>query len=58
MLDLSNVIYLGDGVYIGNDGFQFWLYTSNGDTMTNRIALPPEVLTNLLDYIEENTERG
>jgi hypothetical protein len=40
--------YLGDGVYVGCDGYQFWLHTLQG----NRIALEPDVLARLNEYAE------
>jgi len=42
-------IYLGDGVYVTNDGFQFWLRTlrENG---WHEIALDGSMIENLLDY--------
>lgn len=41
--------YLGDGVYVGHDGYQLWLTT---DSYTNRelIAIEPSVLNNLNNY--------
>lgn len=47
MLDnLTRKSYLGDGVYVGWDGYQVWLYTLEG----MQIALEPMVLATLLDY--------
>lgn len=40
--------YLGDGVYVGFDGFKIWLYTHEG----NRIALEPVVFQQLIKYRE------
>lgn len=43
--ELDNKLYLGDGVYIGTDQRGLtWLYTYNGITVTNEIALEPEVI--------------
>jgi hypothetical protein len=39
-------MYLGDGVYVGFDGYHVWLYTDNGIQVTNKIALEPDVLDN------------
>ena len=36
--------YLGDGVYASFDGFQVWVWTSNGLRESERIALEPGVL--------------
>lgn len=37
--------YLGDGVYASWDGYQIWLATSDGERVTNRIALEASVLS-------------
>jgi hypothetical protein len=37
-------MYLGDAVYASFDGFHIWLRTSNGEQVTNEIALEPGVL--------------
>jgi len=44
--------YLGDGAYVGYDGYHIWLYTTNGLYVTNEIALEPSVLENLQRWIE------
>ena len=43
--------YIGDGVYARHDGYQIWLETL-GSMNVQRIALEPEVLSNLLSYNE------
>ena len=43
--------YLGDGVYVGFDGYQIWLITSDGLGETNRIALDPDTYEALLAYV-------
>lgn len=46
--------YIGDGAYVYmNDAAQIILYTSNGLTETNRIALESQVLTAFEDWIDE-----
>jgi len=44
--DLTDKVYLGDGVYVGvgQGGYYVWLYTDNGISITNEIALEPTVL--------------
>lgn len=44
--------YLGDGLYVSFDGFAFVLRAprQNGD---HWVALEPEVILNLLDYVKE-----
>lgn len=49
---MENKQYLGDGVYVGHDGYQIWLETSNGISTTNRIALEPQVWAKLVGYVE------
>jgi len=43
--------YLGDGVYIGHDGYQVWL-TIGSHLKEKMIALDPNVLRNLVRYAE------
>lgn len=43
--------YLGDGVYVDNDGYQLILTAENGITATNTIYLEPIVAENLISYI-------
>lgn len=42
--------YLGDGVYASFDGYQVWVYTSNGIRESERIALEPAVMKNLIGF--------
>jgi hypothetical protein len=49
--------YLGDGVYASFDGYQFWLKTSDGVTITNEIALDTHVFAALVAYVKEVRER-
>lgn len=63
MEELENKVYLGDGVYAGHDGYQIWLYTDNGMSITNKIALDPSVLAVFLEYVkslkqENNNDAG
>jgi hypothetical protein len=44
--------YLGDGLYASHDGYQFWLRASNGITVTNEVALEPNVLHAFIKFIE------
>lgn len=48
----QNVLYIGDGVYASYDGFSFWLETSNGEEIKNRICLEPDVLEALILYVQ------
>lgn len=47
--------YLGDGVYVGHDGFGLVLTTEDGIRETNRIVLEPEVYSALVAYVEALT---
>jgi hypothetical protein len=50
---LKKRFYLGDGVYIGHDGYRVWLYTDNGVEVTNQIAFDPIVLAQLYKLLGE-----
>ena len=52
MNDLQSTEYLGDGVYAGHDGFQFWLFTHDGVHVTNAVALEPMVYQAFDDWVE------
>lgn len=41
--------YLGDGVYVGHDGYQLWLTTGNHYN-PELVYLEPSVLLALVDY--------
>lgn len=45
--------YLGDGVYVGFDGFVLVLSAENGVHATDTIYLEPQVLESLVLYIDE-----
>jgi hypothetical protein len=47
------VRYIGDGAYVGFNGFHLVLMTYDGYHITNEIFLEPGVLTNLNKYNEE-----
>ncbi len=49
--------YLGDGVYVGFDGWHLILTTSNGISETNRIYLVPGVWERLVDYVGRANKR-
>lgn len=44
---MANKSYLGDGVYVHDEGYQIWLTTDQGE-----IALEPEVLMAFIAYLE------
>ena len=50
--EMMEDVCLGDAVYASFDGYQIWLKTSDGISITNKIAIDPEVQLNLLKYLE------
>ena len=53
----SHAEYLGDAVYASFVGCQIWLHTTNGISITNKIALEPEVWDALMRF-KENIGNG
>ena len=49
--------YVGDGVYAGHDGYQVWVWTSNGVVESEPIALETEVLEKLVRFNDELRKR-
>lgn len=49
-------VYLGDGVYIRNDGYHIVLTTENGISVQNEIFLEPIVVDRLLLMIRSYRE--
>lgn len=48
---LEDRTYLGDGVYAGNDGYQVWVWASDGSNVTSGpVALEGEVMEALVNY--------
>ena len=45
--------YLGDGLYVHNDGYQLRLYASDGVSIIEQIFLERSVVQSLLNYIEQ-----
>jgi hypothetical protein len=45
--------YIGDGVYVGHDGWHIWLYANHHENPTDKIALEPEVYERLLAWVEK-----
>ena len=51
--------YLGDSVYVDNDGYYIILTTEQGDNVaSNKIYLEPVVVKELKAYIEKFEQRG
>ena len=53
---MGNEKYLGDGVYASFDGYQIWLRTTREDGIDHMIALEPEVLRALKEYVNRLNE--
>ena len=53
---LPNPRYIGDGLYVRHDGQQFWIESSNGITVSQRVAMDGNTLSQLNDYAEYMTE--
>ena len=47
----ENSVYIGDGVYLSNDGYQLWLAANHHENKT--IALEPAVFEN---FVAEGTK--
>lgn len=47
-----DVAHLGDGTYAGHDGYQVWVWASDGLHETAPVALEPGVLTALVQYAQ------
>ena len=52
MTEAKNKSYLGDSVYISDEGFQFRLTTEDGVRISNEIFLDDQVLLSFIKYIE------
>lgn len=48
----QNVQYLGDAVYAGHDGYQVWIWTSDGENESMAIALERNTLGALASYAQ------
>lgn len=45
--------YLGDGLYVRDEGYQIMLFSHNGIRATNEIFLESSVLKEFLHYLEK-----
>ncbi len=50
-VSVSGKTYIGDAVYVYDDGYGVVLTTEDGRSVTNRIVLEPEVWENLAGYV-------
>lgn len=51
-------IYLGDGLYVRDDGWRIELCSTDGHGRTNRLDLDPAQVWSLLSYLEQLNEGG
>lgn len=47
---LIEPMYLGDGAYVKFDGYQLWVFTSDGSRIINQVALDRSVYYALTQY--------
>lgn len=52
MVDEPN--YLGDGLYVSDDGYQVELFAHNGFTKTNRVFLDQKVLEHFVKWVKQS----
>ena len=48
-MNKQDMDYMGDGVYVGHDGYQLWLTTGSHENI-ELLAIEPNVLKNLNNY--------
>lgn len=48
-MNKQDMDYMGDGVYVGHDGYQLWLTTDSHENI-ELLAIEPNVLKNLNNY--------
>ena len=49
---IKDAAYLGDGLYAKYDGYQVWLLASDGETVTDRVALDPDTLASFHEFLQ------
>jgi len=47
----KDAVYVGDGVYLSNDGYQEWLFTYDGNNVLDAIALEYHTLVALSEIL-------
>ncbi len=48
-MNKQDMDYMGDGVYVGHDGYHLWLTTDSHENI-ELVAIEPNVLKNLNNY--------
>lgn len=54
---LKEISYLGDGAYVGHDGYQYLIFTDNGISQENWVALEPEAIEALMAYVKRISDK-
>jgi len=54
--DLQDAKYIGDGAYVGHDGYQIWVLAHDGINTTNAVALEPDAADTLELYLKKIKE--
>ena len=47
-MEKDKSVYIGDGVYVSNDGYHIWLSVNSHENKV--VALEPNVMENLINY--------
>ena len=54
----NDITYIGDGVYAYFDGYQIYIYTSDGIEESDVIALEDNTMIALIDYARNHFSKG
>jgi hypothetical protein len=57
-IELHDKDYLGDGVYIGHDGFALYLRANDPDNPTDEVVIEPAVWRELVRYVDRVANQG
>lgn len=52
-MNQQDMQHIGDGVYVGHDGYQVWL-TVNSHENPELVALDPSVIARLIQYSDDH----
>lgn len=55
---LLDAKYLGDGAYIGHDGFQVWIIAHDGYRVTEAVALDEIASKGVVEYFKRLEEKN
>ncbi len=57
MTEKTDWEHIGDGVYVGFDGYGIWLHANSHDNPTDKIYIEPDVFVMLENYIKRLKEK-